>query len=109
MPYPLRPSVLPALRRAAREFTRRLQSAAVLDATAHIEAVVHAPTAEPVFQFEAVLKAAWPAAAGHSPRREVVWAAASAPGAKLQLRAFDDDGRLLLRSCFGPEAAEPAR
>jgi hypothetical protein len=101
MPSPsLRPD-LAALRRAVQAFADGLASRAALGATAHVEAVVHTPDAERVFEFEAELKSAWPAGDGRPPRHEVVWAAAAQASARLQLKAFDDDGRLLLRESYG--------
>ncbi|THD81697.1 MAG: hypothetical protein E7812_02435 [Phenylobacterium sp.] len=91
-----------ALRRAARRFTHALTAEDLLGDTARIEAVVHAAEAEPVFLFEAALRAAWPRASDGAPRREVVWAADNAPDdAFLQVRAFDGGGRLLLCRTYG--------
>ena len=90
-----------ALRRAARGFTRALTAKALIDCTVRIEAVVHAAAAEPVFLFEAALRAAWPNASDGALRREVVWAADSGPDDTiLHVRAFDDVGRLLLRRTY---------
>ena len=89
------------LHRAARRFTDALSSEDMLVATARIEAVVHAAEAEPVFLVEAALRAAWPPAAGAEPAREVVWSRETAVGgAQVRLRAFDGDGRLLLRRSY---------
>ncbi|WP_374470734.1 hypothetical protein [Phenylobacterium sp.] len=101
MPSPTLRSELDALRRAVRAFADGLATRAALGATAHVEAVLHAPDAERVFQFEAALKSAWPKGEGRPPRHEVVWAAAAQANARLQLKAFDDDGRLLLRESYG--------
>lgn len=93
-------------RQAAERFTHALAAEALLSDTARIEAVVHAPAADAVFRCEAALRQAWPANTG-APRHEVVWAVASSPDvggeARLQLRAFDGTGRLLLRRAFGPK------
>jgi hypothetical protein len=97
-----------ALHRAARRFTDTLWSEDMLMATARIEAIVHAAEAEPVFLVEAALRAAWPSAAGVEPAHEVVWSRETAVGgAQLRLRAFDGEGRLLLRRSYetGPVAA----
>ena len=94
------------LRQAAERFTHALAAEALLADTARIEAVVHAAAADAVFRVEAALRRAWPAGAG-TPQQEVVWATAQAPEAgdetRLQLRAFDGAGRLLLRRAFGPK------
>jgi len=92
------------LRRAAERFTDALAAEALLADTARIEAVVHAAAADAVFRVEAALRRAWPAGAG-TPQHEVVWATAHAPedATRLQLRAFDGAGRLLLRRAFGPK------
>jgi len=94
------------LRHAAERFTHALAAEALLADTARIEAVVHAAAADAVFRVEAALRGAWPIGAG-APQREVVWAIASPPEAgdetRLQLRAFDGAGRLLLRRAFGPK------
>jgi hypothetical protein len=102
------PSPEPArrLRQAAERFTHTLAAEALLADTARVEAVIHAAAADAVFRFEAALRRAWPI--GQSvPPHEVVWATASAPesegGTRLQLRAFDGAGRLLLRRAFGPK------
>jgi hypothetical protein len=66
--------------------------------------------AEPVFQCEAALAAAWPAAAGKAPQREIIWTVGGAASeAGLRLRAFDDAGRVLLRLSYGRGADEAAK
>lgn len=110
MPSPLPASDLDALRRAAQGFVRRLAAEAGPDAAARIEAEVLTTDAEPVFQCEAALAAAWPAAAGRAPRREMIWTRGGAtPDPGLRLQAFDDAGRLLLRQSFGRGAEEAAK
>jgi len=110
MPSPLPSSDLDALRSAARRFVRRLAAETGPDAAERIEVEVLTADAEPVFQCEAALAAAWPAAAGRAPRREIIWAAGGAgTGAGLRLQAFDAAGRLLLRLSYGRGAQEAAK
>lgn len=97
-----------ALSRAAHAFTELLAAEACLDLTARIEAVVHAAAAEPVFAVEAALRAAWPAAARAAPLGEVVWGLAVPADARLELQAFDAQGRLLLARRYGPGPREAA-
>jgi len=110
MPPPPVPSEVGALRRAAQRFVRRLATKADLGSVARIEAEVRAADAGPVFQCEAALMAAWPAAAGRAPQREMIWATGGAPNeAGLRLQAFDDAGRPLLRLSYGQTESEAAR
>lgn len=81
------------LRGAPRRFVRALAAQTMLRHTARIEATVHAAQAEGVFRLEAALRQAWPF--GEAPIREVMWAAGGGD-ARLQLQAFDAEGRLLL-------------
>jgi hypothetical protein len=102
MPSPLPASDLDALRSAAQRFVRRLAAETGPGAAERIEAEVLTADAEPVFQCEAALAAAWPAAAGRAPRHEIIWTAGGAgTEAGLRLQAFDKAGRLLLRLSFG--------
>ena len=90
-----------ALRQAAQRFTHALAQEAMLDRTARLEALVHAGGADPVFQLDQALVAAWPDAAGRAPSREVIWATEGTAPTALRLSAFDSEGRVLLQRSYG--------
>jgi hypothetical protein len=110
MPFTVPTPDVGALQSAARRFMRRLAAETGPGAAERIEAEVLTADAEGVFQCEAALVAAWPAAAGRAPRREIIWTAGGAgTEAGVRLQAFDAAGRLLLHLSYGRGAEEAAK
>lgn len=110
MPSPLPSTDAGALGRAVRRLVRQLAAETAPGSVARIQAEVRAADVERVFQCEAALTAAWPAAAGRAPRREMIWTAGGpATESGLRLQAFDDAGRPLLRLSYGKVSVEAAR
>lgn len=89
---------------AAGRFARALRSEARLDDTARLEATLYcARTIDRLLAMERALAAAWSTVTDAQPAQEVVWAMDTAPRAPteaLRLRAFDREGRLLLRRTY---------
>jgi hypothetical protein len=93
---------------AAGRFARDLIGEALLDQTDRLEATLYcARTVDRLLAMERALAAAWSAVTDATPSQELVWAmdgaAARAPTEALRLRAFDREGRLLLRRTYFAE------
>jgi hypothetical protein len=108
-PSPSRPDS-PA-RLAARRFAQALTWTRLLEVTARVEAALPASgSLEDLLELEAGLIRAWPHQAGPLPVCEMFWTGETPGGSPrgLQLSAFDEAGRVLLRRTFDPWS-EPAR
>jgi hypothetical protein len=82
---------------AARRFAQALAWTRLADVTARLEASLTAAGAlEDLIALERALQGAWPPAAA-LPRCELMWAGPAADPGGLELAAFDEAGRVLLR------------
>jgi len=81
---------------AARRFTQALAWTRLAEVTARVEASLSAAgTLDDLIALERALDGAWPADTAARPRCELMWAGAGTGG--LELAAFDEAGRVLLR------------
>jgi len=96
---------------AALRFAQALSWTRLLEVTARVEAALPAcGRLEDLLALEAGLVRAWPAQAGPLPVCEMFWTGETPGGSPrgLQLSAFDEAGRVLLRRTFDPWSV-PAR
>jgi len=90
---------------AALRFAQALSWTRLLEVTARVEAALPATgRLEDLLDLEASLLRAWPPGASRPPVCEMFWTgdAAGGAGRGLQLSAYDEAGRVLLRRRFDP-------